>query len=314
MLKKIFISAVLLIAVLSFVVSLLGGNNNNEPKVAVGDRVAVINISGPIVDGASVEQTLLGGAQAATSGQLMKEIRDAAADSSVKALVLHINSPGGSVTAAEEVGRELERFKETTKKPIVTSMGDQAASAAYWLASYSDVIYANSSTLTGSIGVYMPYMNVEDLYKKIGVYTGKIKSGPHKDILSPDREMTAEEREILQEIVNQLYDEFIAVVANGRKMDTAAVRALADGRVYTGKQAQQLGLVDEIGNYYDALEAAGKLIGVNGIPEIKEKQTAKPWQILFEARLSELILSQLENALNGAAADIKTAPVPKAER
>lgn len=314
MLKKIFISAVLLIAVLSFVVSLLGGNNNNEPKVAVGDRVAVINISGPIVDGASVEQTLLGGAQAATSGQLMKEIRDAAADSSVKALVLHINSPGGSVTAAEEVGRELERFKETTKKPIVTSMGDQAASAAYWLASYSDVIYANSSTLTGSIGVYMPYMNVEDLYKKIGVYTGKIKSGPHKDILSPDREMTAEEREILQGIVNQLYDEFIAVVANGRKMDTAAVRALADGRVYTGKQAQQFGLVDEIGNYYDALEAAGKLIGVNGIPEIKEKQTAKPWQILFEARLSELILSQFENALNGAAADMKTAPVPKAER
>lgn len=314
MLKKIFISAVLLIAVLSFVVSLLGGNNNNEPKVAVGDRVAVINISGPIVDGVSVEQTLLGGTQAATSGQLMKEIREAAADSSVKALVLHINSPGGSVTAAEEVGRELERFKETTKKPIVTSMGDQAASAAYWLASYSDVIYANSSTLTGSIGVYMPYMNVEDLYKKIGVYTGKIKSGPHKDILSPDREMTAEEREILQGIVNQLYDEFIAVVANGRKMDTAAVRALADGRVYTGKQAQQLGLVDEIGNYYDALEAAGKLIGVNGIPEIKEKQTAKPWQILFEARLSELILSQLENALNGAAADMKTAPVPRAER
>lgn len=314
MLKKIFISAVLLIAVLSFVVSLLGGNNNNEPKVAVGDRVAVINISGPIVDGPSVEQTLLGGTQAATSGQLMKEIREAAADSSVKALVLHINSPGGSVTAAEEVGRELERFKETTKKPIVTSMGDQAASAAYWLASYSDVIYANSSTLTGSIGVYMPYMNVEDLYKKIGVYTGKIKSGPHKDILSPDREMTAEEREILQGIVNQLYDEFIAVVANGRKMDTAAVRALADGRVYTGKQAQQLGLVDEIGNYYDALEAAGKLIGVNGIPEIKEKQTAKPWQILFEARLSELILSQFENALNGAAADMKTVPVPKAER
>lgn len=314
MLKKIFISAVLLIAVLSFVVSLLGGNNNNEPKVAAGDRVAVINIGGPIVDGASVEQTLLGGTQATASGQLMKEIREAAADSSVKALVLHINSPGGSVTAAEEVGRELERFKETTKKPIVTSMGDQAASAAYWLASYSDVIYANSSTLTGSIGVYMPYMNVEDLYKKIGVYTGKIKSGPHKDILSPDREMTAEEREILQGIVNQLYDEFIAVVANGRKMDNAAVRALADGRVYTGKQAQQLGLVDEIGNYYDALEAAGKLIGVNGIPEIKEKQAAKPWQILFEARLREFILSQFENALNGAAADIKTAPVPKAER
>ena len=313
MLKKIFISAVLLIAVLSFVVSLLGGNNGGKPQVAVGDRVAVININGAIVDGAGVEQTLLGGTQTATSGQLMREIRDAAADSSVKALVLHINSPGGSVTAAEEVGRELERFKETTQKPIVTSMGDQAASAAYWLASYSDVIYANSSTLTGSIGVYMPYMNVEDLYKKIGIYTGKIKSGPHKDILSPDREMTAEEREILQGIVNQLYDEFVAVVANGRKMDPAVVRELADGRVYTGKQAQELGLVDEIGNYYDALEAAGKLIGVNGIPEIKEQPVARPWQLLFEARLQEFILGQIENALSGAAAEVQQ-PVPQAER
>ncbi len=314
MLKKIFISAVLLIAVLSFVVSLLGGNNNGEPQAAIGDRVAVINISGPIVDGASVEQTLLGGTQAATSGQLMKEIRDAAADNTVKALVLHINSPGGSVTAAEEVGRELARFKETTKKPIVTSMGDQAASAAYWLASYSDVIYANSSTLTGSIGVYMPYMNVEDLYKKIGVYTGKIKSGPHKDILSPDREMTPEERAILQGIVNQLYGEFIDVVAAGRKMDPAVVRGLADGRVYTGKQAKELGLVDEIGNYYDALEAAGKLIGVSGVPEIKEKPANKPWQLLFEARLNDLILGQLEQALQGAGAEVNAAPVPKAER
>ena len=314
MLKKIFISAVLLIAVLSFVVSLLGGNNNGEPQAVVGDRVAVINISGPIVDGASVEQTLLGGTQAATSGQLMKEIRDAAADNTVKALVLHINSAGGSVTAAEEVGRELARFKETTKKPIVTSMGDQAASAAYWLASYSDVIYANSSTLTGSIGVYMPYMNVEDLYKKIGVYTGKIKSGPHKDILSPDREMTPEERAILQGIVNQLYGEFIDVVAAGRKMDPAVVRGLADGRVYTGKQAKELGLVDEIGNYYDALEAAGKLIGVSGVPEIKEKPANKPWQLLLEARLSDLILGQLEQALQGAGAEVNAAPVPKAER
>ncbi len=314
MLKKIFISAVLLIAVLSFVVSLLGGNNNGEPKVVQGSRVAVVNISGPIVDGGSVEQTLLGGTQAAASGQLMKEIRDAAADNSVKALVLHINSPGGSVTAAEEIGRELERFKETTKKPIVTSMGDQAASAAYWLASYSDVIYANSSTLTGSIGVYMPYMNVEDLYKKIGVYTGKIKSGPHKDILAADREMTAEERVMLQDIVDQLYNEFVAVVANGRKMDTAVVKSLADGRVYTGKQAQELGLVDEIGNYYDALEAAGRLIGVDGMPEIKEAPAPKPWQLLFEARLSELILSSFESALNGAAAEMNTAPVPQAER
>lgn len=125
--------------------------------------------------------------------------------------------------------------------------------------------------------------------------------------------MTAEEREILQGIVNQLYDEFVAIVANGRKMDPSVVRGLADGRVYTGKQAQELGLVDEIGNYYDALEAAGKMIGVNGIPEIKEQQVTKPWQLLFEARLQEFILGQLENALSGAAAGAQQ-PVPQAER
>lgn len=166
MLKKIFISAILLIAVLSFVVSLLSGKNNDEKVIAApADRVAVINIEGTIVSGEPGEN-IWGETTGASSGRLMREIREAAADSSVKALVLRINSPGGSVTAAEEVGRELKRFKETTDKPIITSMGDSAASAAYWLAAYSDTIYANPSTLTGSIGVYMPYMNTQELFKK----------------------------------------------------------------------------------------------------------------------------------------------------
>ena len=164
--EKIFISAILLIAVLSFVVSLLSGKNNDEKVIAAPeDRVAVINIEGTIVSGEPGEN-IWGETTGASSGRLMREIREAAADSSVKALVLRINSPGGSVTAAEEVGRELKRFKETTDKPIITSMGDSAASAAYWLAAYSDTIYANPSTLTGSIGVYMPYMNTQELFKK----------------------------------------------------------------------------------------------------------------------------------------------------
>ena len=177
MLKKIFISAILLIAVLSFVVSLLSGKNNDEKVIAApADRVAVINIEGTIVSGEPGEN-IWGETTGASSGRLMREIREAAADSSVKALVLRINSPGGSVTAAEEVGRELKRFKETTDKPIITSMGDSAASAAYWLAAYSDTIYANPSTLTGSIGVYMPYMNTQELFKKIGIYTTKTTAG-----------------------------------------------------------------------------------------------------------------------------------------
>ena len=293
MLKKIFISAILLITVLSFVVSLLSGKNNDEKVIAApADRVAVINIEGTIVSGEPGEN-IWGETTGASSGRLMREIREAAADSSVKALVLRINSPGGSVTAAEEVGRELKRFKETTDKPIITSMGDSAASAAYWLAAYSDTIYANPSTLTGSIGVYMP-VNTQELFKKIGIYTTKIKSGQYKDIMSADRPMTPEEQQILQNMVNQMFENFVAVIAEGRKMDIAKVKALADGRVYTGQQAQAVGLVDELGNYYDALEAAGKAIGVDGIPEIKENKRQKPWEVFFSAQLSKMMLGQLE--------------------
>lgn len=311
MLKKIFISAILLIAVLSFVVSLLSGKNNDEKVVAApADRVAVINISGTIVSGEPGEN-IWNETTGASSGQLMREIRAAAEDSSVKALVLRIDSPGGSVTAAEEVGRELKRFKETTKKPIITSMGDSAASAAYWLAAYSDTIYANPSTLTGSIGVYMPYMNTQELYKKIGIYTTKIKSGQYKDIMSGDRPMTPEEQQILQNMVNQMFEEFVGVIAEGRKMDVAQVKKLADGRIYTGKQAQAVGLVDELGNYYDALEAAGKAIGVEGIPTIKTTPKQKPWEMFFSAQISELLLGHLETMLQKEAAAV---PAPQAAR
>lgn len=311
MLKKIFISAILLIAVLSFVVSLLSGKNNEEQIVAVpNDRVAVIDINGAITSG-EMSENIWGEVAGASSGRLMREIRAAAEDSSVKALVLRINSPGGSVTAAEEVGRELKRFKETTNKPIIATMGDSAASAAYWLAAYSDTIYANPSTLTGSIGVYMPYMNTQELYKKIGVYTTKIKSGQYKDIMSSDRPMTQEEQQILQNMVNQMFEDFVGVIAEGRKMDVAKVKALADGRVYTGKQAQALGLVDELGNYYDALEAAGKAIGVNGIPEIKETKKQKPWEMFFSAQISEMLLGQIETMLQREAAGM---PSPQAAR
>lgn len=179
MLKKIFISAILLIAVLCFIVSLLKGNNSAEEAVASPDRVAVINIEGTIVSGGDVQDSLFQQSTGVTSGSIMRQIREAAADDSVKALLLNINSGGGSATAAEEIGRELKRFKEKTKKPIVATMGDMGASAAYWIAACSsDKIYANSTTLTGSIGVYMPYMNTQELFKKIGIKTDKIKSGP----------------------------------------------------------------------------------------------------------------------------------------
>ena len=310
MLKKIFISAVLLLAVLSFVISLLKGNNNSEKTVTVPDRVAVINIEGTIVCGADSKENLFQQANGVTSGTIMKQIREAAADDSVKALVLRIDSGGGSATAAEEVGRELLRFKEQTQKPIVATMGNTGASAAYWIAACaSDKIYANATTLTGSIGVYMPYMNTEELFKKIGITSDKIKSGPYKDIMTPDRKMTAEEKQILQNIVDEIYDQFVYTVSAGRRMETSKVRAIADGRIYTGRQAKNIGLVDELGDYYDALAAAGTLakikLGKDGLPPVKERERQQPWEYFLSAEIANLIktqvLQQLPSGLLGAA-------------
>ena len=302
MLKKIFISAVLLLAVLSFVISLLKGNNNSEKTVTVPDRVAVINIEGTIVCGADSKENLFQQANGVTSGTIMKQIREAAADDSVKALVLRIDSGGGSATAAEEVGRELMRFKEQTKKPIVATMGNTGASAAYWIAACaSDKIYANATTLTGSIGVYMPYMNTEELFKKIGITSDKIKSGPYKDILTNDRPMTPEEKEILQNIVDEIYDQFVYTVSAGRRMETSKVRAIADGRIYTGRQAKNIGLVDELGDYYDALAAAGTLakiqLGKDGLPPVKEREKQQPWEYFLSAEIANLIKSQVMQQL-----------------
>ena len=302
MLKKIFISAVLLLAVLSFVVSLLKGNNNSQKTVTIPDRVAVINIEGTIVCGADSKENLFQQANGITSGTIMKQIREAAADDSVKALVLRIDSGGGSATAAEEVGRELLRFKEQTKKPIVATMGNTGASAAYWIAACaSDKIYANATTLTGSIGVYMPYMNTEELFKKIGITSDKIKSGPYKDILTNDRPMTPEEKEILQNIVDEIYDQFVYTVSAGRRMETSKVRAIADGRIYTGRQAKNIGLVDELGDYYDALAAVGTLakiqLGKDGLPPVKEREKQQPWEYFLSAEIANLIKSQVMQQL-----------------
>ena len=304
MLKKIFISAVLLLAVLCFVLSLLKGNNSAEKNVVTSpDRVAVINIEGTIVSGGDVQDNIFQQSTGVTSGSIMRQIRDAAQDSSVKALVLNINSGGGSATAAEEIGRELKRFKENTKKPIVATMGDMGASAAYWIAACSsDKIYANSTTMTGSIGVYMPYMNTQELFKKIGINSEKIKSGPYKDILSSDRPMTEAEKILLQNMVTEIYNEFITVVVTGRKMDEAHVRNLADGRIYTGSQAKKLGLVDELGNYYDALAEAGKLAdiqpGSDGLPPVKENIKPQPWEYLLGAEIANIIKAQLVESFN----------------
>ena len=257
--KKIRIAGVVA-AVLFIVVAAAGSLSRSDSvrKLYQAPRVAVIRVNGPIVGGGDADMAW-GSPSSTTSGALMRQFRKARQDDSVQAVLLRVNSPGGSAAATQEAAAELQKLKDSGK-PVVVSMGDTAASGAYWLAAYGDKIYANPSTITGSIGVYMSYYDVQGLSEKLGVREEKIKSGPHKDIFSPFRPMTEEERRLTQNMVDDMYEQFVAVVAEQRHMDGEKVRSLADGRVFTGVQAKEAGLVDELGNYYDALGYAGTLI------------------------------------------------------
>lgn len=257
--KKIRIAGV--VAAVLFIAVAAAGSLSRSDSVRMlyqEPRVAVIRVNGPIVGGDDADMAW-GSPSSTTSGALMRQFRKARQDDSVQAVLLRVNSPGGSAAATQEAAAELQKLKDSDK-PVVVSMGDTAASGAYWLAAYGDKIYANPSTITGSIGVYMSYYDVQGLSEKLGVREEKIKSGPHKDIFSPFRPMTEEERRLTQNMVDDMYEQFVAVVAEQRHMDGEKVRSLADGRVFTGVQAKEAGLVDELGNYYDALGYAGTLI------------------------------------------------------
>lgn len=302
MLKRIFMTVILLLAVLSFVISLLGGRNNSTVKKAEdtaikGDKIAVIDITGPMMSGGSGMPQLFSENTGAYSTVIMRQLRRAAKDRSVKAVLLNINSPGGSVTSAEEISEEVQKFKKESKKPIVATMGDAGASAAYYVASNCDKIYANGSTLTGSIGVYIGSKNLEELYKKLGISDVMIKSGVHKDILSSSRPMIAEERAILQSMVNEMYENFLETVSAGRKIPLEQVRALADGRVYTGRQAKSLKLVDEIGNYYDALKGTAELANISGEPSVQRYDSVQDWRSWFAGQMAGQISTQISTKL-----------------
>jgi protease-4 len=269
----------------------MGMGAKERGKANRSGKIAIIYVEGVILGGRGQSTVLM---EQGGTDQIIKQIHQARDDESVKAVVLRINSPGGSAAASQEVGEELKKLR-AQGKVVVTSMGDVAASGGYWLAACTDKIYANPTTMTGSIGVYMPYANWEELYKKIGIYQEKIKSGPHKDILSPERQMTSEERGIIQIMVDDIYNQFVDVVTEGRKMDREQVRKLADGRIYTGNQAKQLGLVDELGNMYDAIDGASQLAGIVGKPTIKEYGKQSPWNMLFGP--SEKVSTLLEQFL-----------------
>ena len=195
--------------------------------------------------------------------RVREELTKAGRDPKVRALVVRINSPGGTVTASDIIFRELQEFKRASGVPVVASMMDVAASGGYYIALAADTIVAHPTTVTGSIGVIMISLNAEGLMQKIGVATATIKSGERKDMGSPFRALTAEERAIFQSVIDDLYRQFVAKVVDRRKIPAATAAALADGRIYTAEQALGHKLVDRIGYIPDALEAARRAAGLD---------------------------------------------------
>lgn len=220
-----------------------------------GKKVAVIEIYGVINN----------------SNEVIRQLKKYTKDSSIPALVLDIDSPGGGVVPSQEIYEEVLKVKKKDKK-VVASLRGLGASGGYYVACAADTIVANPGTLTGSIGVIFEFPVVQELFKKIGVRFEVVKRGKLKEVGTWNRPMTKEERSLLQSVIDDTYDQFVEAVVEGRRLDQDKVLELADGRIFTGRQAKELGLVDELGDLEDAISIAGKMGGIEGVPKtIRER-------------------------------------------
>jgi protease-4 len=273
--KRILIGLGVIAALLVFFLSVLffiGRYIGRPGRFAYGDKIAIIEIRGVITQ----------------SSGIIEELNQYQEDEGVKAIILRIDSPGGGVGPAQEIHREILKVK--SKKKVVTSMGSVAASGGYYIACASDLIIANPGTITGSIGVIMEFANIEELFKKIGIKGVVLKSGEHKDIGSPFREMTPEEKKIIQGVIDNVHQQFVQAVAKGRKMEQEKVMQIADGRILTGEQAKQIGLVDQIGNLQDTIDIVAKMAGIEGKPNILyPKRKFSLWELLVRETTSAIL-------------------------
>lgn len=236
------------------------------------DRIALVRIEGIILD----SQTTVG------------DLKRFGENPSIKAIVLRIDSPGGGVVPSQEIYDAVQRVRNKSNKAVIASMGTVAASGGYYIAAATDRILANPGTLTGSIGVIMEMANIEGLLKKIGVEGVVVKTGRYKDVGSPLRKMSDEEQALLQSVMDDVHKQFIEAVAAGRSLEVADVRALADGRIFTGRQAKDVKLVDELGNLEDAIQLAAEIAGIEGEPKVVEPRRRFSVRELLESRLSSL--------------------------
>ncbi|MBI3755508.1 MAG: signal peptide peptidase SppA [Deltaproteobacteria bacterium] len=264
-----------------FFVILLGGEG-----LPFGDKVAVVEVDGIITEPESIN----------------KQIKEFVERDDVKAIVVRINSPGGGVGPSQEIYREVK--KASAKKKIIASMGAVAASGGYYIAAAADKIVANPGTITGSIGVIMEFANAEELLNKIGFKGYVIKSGEYKDIGSPLRGMKDDEKRLLQNVIDDVHQQFVGIVAENRKLKIDAVKKFADGRIFSGQQAKDIGLVDDIGNFQDAIDIAASMASIKGKPIVlyPEKKGIRLWDIIFGDAASTLggqMLKKLKGGYGG---------------
>jgi protease-4 len=230
-------------------------------ETGIGDAVAIVRVEGTISSGNASDF-----GTGAISGVVIQDLETAEADPSVKAIVLRVDSPGGSVTGSAQIHEVVEQLK----KPVVVSMSSVAASGGYYISAPADYIIAREDTLTGSLGVIMTVFSAEELIDKIGVDAITIVSGPNKSIGGLWQDLTPEHRQILESLIDESYDEFVRVVVDGRGLSQTRVLELADGRVFSGRQALANGLADALGNQQDAIDKAADMGGISGQPRIVE--------------------------------------------
>lgn len=243
-----------------FFIGLLTGSLGGT-SYALGDSVYEIRLEGVI---SAEKYSGLFGVVTVTPEKIISQLDEAEKNPNVKAILIRVNSPGGSAAASQEIYEELKKVE----KPVVVSVSEVCASGAYYVASAADRIIANRSSSVGSIGVIMQIPNFEDLYEKLGIKYTTIKQGKFKDVGSPDRPITEEEIRLLEAQLKEIYRQFITDVAEARNMDAGEVEELATGWVFLGTEALELGLIDGIGNYKDAINIAAELGGIKGEPNV----------------------------------------------
>ena len=246
-------------------VAVIAGFGNVETRVT-GDAVALVRVEGVILPGEGGGSNPFNGTSSAFSTTVVDHLKQANANDQVKAVVLVVDSPGGSVYASDEIYLQIQAME----KPIISSMGSVAASGGYYVSAPTDEIWASPHTITCSIGVIAQFLKYEKLANEYGVESVVFKSGKHKDMGSPFRSVTEEEQQIWQALIDEAYDAFVGIVSEGRGLSDDVVREMADGRICTGKQAIEMQLVDELGYLPDAIRRAGELGGIAGDPPLIE--------------------------------------------